>query len=127
MHPKHIIWLEIKAISERLGYDTYDYLPGEEAAYPFVFIGEQFKQSNADSKESRENATQVTVHVYHDDPSQRGTLTSMMEQIEMRVWPLKNINGLPVDVEGTDDQVIPDNTTGADLMHGILEIDINYY
>lgn len=127
MHPKHRIWLETRAISQRLGYDTYDYLPGDEAAYPFVFIGEQFKQSARDSKDSDLNRTQVTVHVWHDNPRQRGTLTHMMDQIETNARAVKNLSGLTVEVLEADDQVIPDNSTGKDLMHGILEINYEYY
>ena len=65
-----------------LGYEVYDYLPSMEVGYPFVFIGEQFKQNERIHKDYLNARTQVTVHVWHNYPRKRGELSGMMDSIE---------------------------------------------
>lgn len=108
-------------LSKRMGYDTYDYLPNDTVEYPFVFIGEQFKQDIREHKDYLSGQTQVTVHVWHNDWRKRGTVSRMMAEIERVVRDLYRF-----DVQGVNTQVLTDNSTGSDLLHGVLEIDIKY-
>lgn len=119
--PQERIWIDVRMLSVGLGYNTYDYLPDESADYPFVFIGESFNQSERVHKDYLNGQTQVTVHVWHNDWKQRGTVTNMMAEIERVVRDLYRF-----DVQGVNTQMLTDNSTGSDLLHGILEIDIKY-
>lgn len=119
--PQEQIWINLRTLSAGLGYVTYDYLPDERASYPFVFIGEQFKQDVREHKDYLNGQTQVTVHVWHNDWKQRGTVMDMMAEIEQKVRERYRFNVL-----GVDTQVLTDNSTGSDLLHGILEVEIKY-
>lgn len=119
--PQQRIWIDVRMLSVSLGYDTYDYLPDSQADYPFVFIGESFKQDIRRHKDYLNGQTQVTVHVWHNDWKQRGTVMQMMTNIEQAVREKYHMN-----VQGVDTQVLTDNSTGSNLLHGVLEINIKY-
>lgn len=108
-------------ISVGLGYDTYDYLPDERTNYPFVFIGEQFKQDDRIHKDSLNGRTQITVHVWHNDYKKRGDLSNMMNQIEQKVRKKYEMRLLQANM-----QIIVDRSTGTDLLHGMIDLDIKY-
>lgn len=109
----------------KTGIDTYDYLPGE-VAYPFIHVGEQFEQMTVTNKTRLFGSTQITIHVWHNDWRQRGVLTKAMSDIEGELWSLKSVTGLSLFVRSVNKQVITDNSTNTALMHGIIEVDIDY-
>lgn len=97
----------------------YDVSPSEGTPYPFIHLGEQFKQNVRESKDHLRRPTQLTVHVWHNTWTERGVVTSMMFQIESAV-----IDHFGIDGENISSQMIPDTTTSTKLVHGILEIEI---
>lgn len=120
MTPEQKIFTKIRMLCVDLGYDVYDYLPGD-VDYPFVFIGEQFKQDERINKDKLNKSTQVTVHLYHNNYRQRGTFTTMMNNIERAIRSEYRHCG-----ELIDTQILFDNSTNTPLLHGILETNINY-
>lgn len=116
------VYLKIrKALVDNLEVEMFDYLPGTAATYPFVFIGEQFVQSTKINKDTRIKSTQVRIHVFHDNPRQRGTVSSLLSQIEKLIVYTFGLNSENVNI-----RIITDNTTNIPLLHGILETDIKY-
>lgn len=109
-----------------LGYDVYDYRPDSSAGYPFVDLGEQFNQTTPDSKDTMRTDTQITIHVWHNDWRRRGTLTSMMNDIEDGVKRLKKTTRLSLRLNAVNSQVLTDNATNTPLLHGVIEADITY-
>ena len=107
-----------KLIDLELGYSVFDYVP-DNVGYPFVVLGEQFSQPFREHKDGRNKYVQTTVHVWHNDWRQRRTLSNMMHNIELAI-----IREFGVDGEDISVQMLPDNSTGSDLYHGILETDI---
>ena len=65
--------------------------------------------------------TQVTVHVWHDDYKKRGTLSTMLGNIEQSVRDKYKSNLIEANT-----QILSDNSTGASLLHGIVEFNIKY-
>lgn len=104
---------------DELGYSVYDYLPDSKAKYPFIVLGEQFSQNFREHKECYNKRTQITVHFWHNEWRKRGSLTKMMRDVELGIIREFKVNGEDMSV-----QVLPDNSTGSDLWHGILETDI---
>ena len=104
------------------GDSVYDYNPPEGTAYPFIRVAEQFKQNRRLHKNNLNGDTQITLHFWHDNVRQRGTLTKMMSDVENAV-----INQYGVRGEDINMRVMDDNTTSVTLLHGILEINIKRY
>ena len=125
MSPEQIVFTELFRISHSLGFDTYDYQPDGTADYPFVHIGEQFAQTNRTNKTRVFPSTQITLHVWHNDRRQRGTVSGMLEQLEREAWQITEIKHLDVRLNGTNKQILIDNSTASDLLHGILEVDFS--
>lgn len=123
MSPEQRIFSAIRGICKDLyGDSVYDYNPPEGTAYPFIRIGEQFKQNQRLHKNDLNGDTQLTLHFWHDNSRQRGTLTSMMHDVETAL-----INEYGVRGEDINMRVMDDNTTSVTLLHGILEINIKRY
>ena len=122
MTPYTRIYLEIRKVLDNLnGIDFYSSRPKEEVKYPFIYLGEQFKQNNRIHKDGLNGNTQVTIHFYHNNLYERGTLAKMMGDVEKALIEVFDFNG-----ENITGQIINENTTGVELLHGILEIEINY-
>ena len=123
MNPEQQIFTDIRGICKTLyGDSVYDYNPPEDTPYPFIRVAEQFKQNRRLHKNDLNGDTQITLHFWHDNVRQRGTLTKMMSDVENAV-----INQYGVRGEDINTRVIDDNTTSVTLFHGILEINIKRY
>lgn len=125
MSPQQEIFVAIKGICVSLGYTVYDYLPPDGVAYPFVFVGEQYSNDRA-NKSAVFGTVNQTVHVYHNDYKKRGTTTNMMDAIKAEVRKLKSTPHFYVRVRNISDQVLTDNTTATPLLHGVIEIELQF-
>lgn len=107
-----------------LGYSVYNYLPGDEAPNPFVFVGEIFEQSRR-TKFNVFGDYQVTVHIYANDPQRdRKKVTDMRDNIKKAFYKLKTANGYQIIPKRHNGRIMNDNSTGVTLIHGILELDM---
>lgn len=117
-----------KALAEEFGegniYDSV--MPPENTPYPFVYLADAI-QTDMDLKGAVIGEVSITVHVWHDDPKARGTVSDMMLRIKKRArvieitkdrsWMIRN--------NLTSQRIIADTTTKAPLLHGIVSL--NYY
>ena len=123
MNPEQRVFTEIRRICKSLYSEVvYDYNPPEGTAYPFIRIGEQFKQNRRLHKENLNGDTQVTLHFWHNNVRKRGTLTKMMHDVETAL-----IDSYGVEGEEMTSRVLEDTSTAITLLHGILEINIKRY
>lgn len=121
-HPQQQIFDAAFASSLALGYRTVDYLPAEDFGYPFVFIGENFLQTER-NKSILYGRVQQTVHIYHDRKKRR-ELTGMMLNLEMEIRQLRQTDNFYITVKDFNSQtLIEDNG----LLHGVLEFDIQFH
>lgn len=125
MSPQQEIFTAIRGICTTLGYTVYDYLPPDGTAYPFVFVGEQFSNDQA-NKSAVFGTVNQTVHIYHNDYKKRGTTTTMMDAIKAEVRKLASTPHFRIRVKNISDQVLPDNTTATPLLHGVIEIEMKF-
>lgn len=118
------VFTKIRSIAVQLFGDNqvYDYTPPEYTEYPFIRIGEQFKQNKRLHKDDLNGDTQLTIHFWHNNERERGTLTSMMNELEQALITHYGVEG-----ETINSRVIEDNSTAITLLHGILEINIKRY
>ncbi len=123
--PQQQVFDAVYISSLNLGYATYDYLPANQVAYPFVFLGEQFDQDKA-TKSVIYGDVQQTIHVYHTHKKRR-ELTDIMNNIKASLRRLKNTDTYYVRVRNITAQTLPDNTTGEPLLHGIIEVEFQFH
>ena len=114
-------FIALKLGIEAKGYAVYDgMLPPKNTPYPFVYLGD-FRQTDTEHKNAITGTVFPTVHLWHNDPGQRGTVSKMLLDIKTVIrsiirtknfaWLVRNVNG----------QIIADNTTKTPLLHGVVE------
>lgn len=103
---------------------TFDYLPPESVGYPFIFVGEDFS-FDRETKSTILGTYTKKVHVYHTR-DKRGDLYRLINDIKYSIRQLNNTKNFYMSVKGINDRVIVDNTTAIPLLHGIIEITINF-
>lgn len=126
MDPQQEIFTRIKKDLERFGYDVYDgILPPEGTPYPFVYLGDT-------TSDDRSTKTQInglvyqTIHVWSNTPKNRGTVSEMLFEIKKLCRIIGETQTFSWSVRNINQRIIPDNTTGTPLLHGVLEIEFYF-
>lgn len=105
---------------EKLGYVVYETLPPENVSYPFVVMGEIQKQSS-----NYKTAIGVTVNINIDvwgDSESRFSVDTMMNEIDSVTSVTTNHYEFIKRINESDAQLLHDNSTDKDLLHGILNL-----
>lgn len=117
-----------KALVGEFGEGTiYDsVMPPENTPYPFVYLADAI-QTDMDLKGAVIGEVSITVHVWHDDPKARGTVSDMMLRIKKRAREIERTKDRSWMIRNnlTSQRIIADTTTKAPLLHGIVSL--NYY
>lgn len=122
--PQQQIFDAIFKTSEALGYRTFDYLPANDAGYPFVYIGEQFDQDR-NLKDVVIGTVEQTIHVYETQRKRRA-LTDMMDNLKRDIRKLKHTENFYISSININARTIPDNSTPQPLWHGIIEVTLKF-
>ena len=122
MTPNHDLFRKIFAISDAR-VDTYDYLPGADTKYPFVYIGEN-NGSDTPNNDLIGTARQ-TVHIY-GIRADRAKIDNISVYLENVLKHLKDGYEYNFNHRNTEKQVIADNTDVQPLLHIVLEFTFNY-
>jgi hypothetical protein len=118
--PELLIYNRIRQVCVNvLGADKVAQSWASGKVYPHVVLGEQFKQNIRVNKDELNRPTQVTLHFWHNNVRQRGTLVNMMYQVEEGL-----LSEFGVDGDEITTQVAEDTTTSTTFLHGVLEITI---
>lgn len=121
--PQQEIFTQVKVDLENLGYDVYDgFLPPADTLYPFVYLGD-CRQSDDENKTAVFGNVYLTIHVWHNSPKQRGTVSNMMLIIKAACRKIARTKNFAWSVRNVNQQIIPDNTTGVPLLHGVVEVE----
>lgn len=104
-------------------YDTF--LPPEGTPYPFVYLADN-QQVDVQNKTAIFGNVSQTIHVWHDNPRQRGTVSQMMLDVKRICYSLEYTEQFAWMIKNVTQRILPDNTTGQLLMHGILEIEFSF-
>lgn len=100
---------------------VYDYLPGKEVAYPFIFIGEQFSNDIENKSVIFANVTQ-RVHFFHNDFRERRRISDLILKYMQAIREKEEAFKRDFLVKEMSYRMLTDNTTDTPLMHGVLEI-----
>ena len=66
------------------------------------------------------NVTQ-TIHVWHNDPEKRGTVSSMLLKIKEICTRLEKTGNFDWILTSINTRILPDTTTKQPLLHGVIE------
>ena len=111
----------LKLGMEEKGYAVYDgALPPEGTPYPFVYIGD-FRQNDRELKNAVTGIVYPTVHVFHNNVRQRGTVSMMLFEIKSVFRNIAHTSNFAWLVRNVNSQVLADNTTKTPLLHGVVD------
>lgn len=126
MDPQQELFTELLLKLKDLGYDVYDtFLPPEGTPYPFIFIADS-QQTDTQTKSAVIGNVYQTIHVWHNNPRQRGTVSKMLQDIKKICYGLEHTAGSGWTVANVTQRILPDNTTKTPLLHGLLEVEFKF-
>ena len=121
--PQQEIFTKLKVEIEK-SYDTYDgALPPENTPYPFVYLGEVTLQDDYGNKSRVLANVNVTIHVWSDDFTKRGTHSEMLRKVKEIARGITNTTSYSWQVLNIYQRQLEDSTTKTPLLHGVLQIE----
>lgn len=119
--PQQELFTALKLAIEALGYDVYDgFLPPADTPYPFVYLGD-FQQTDSANKSAVFGSVFPVIHVWHDSPRKRGTVSNMLLQIKTACRQLEHTDSFAWSARNVNQRIFADTTTKTPLLHGVLE------
>lgn len=126
MDPQQELFTELLLKLKDLGYDVYDtFLPPEGTSYPFIFIADS-QQTDTQTKSAVMGNVYQTIHVWHNNPKRRGTVSEMLLSIKKVCYRLEHTENFAWMIRNINQRIIPDNTTKTPLLHGLLEVEFKF-
>lgn len=108
------------------GYDVYDgFLPPEGTPYPFVYMADS-TQTDTANKTALFGSVYQTVHVWHNNPMQRGLVSAMLLEAKTICRKLNKTANFNWSLRSVNQRILPDNTTKQPLLHGVLELHFDF-
>lgn len=122
MDPQQEIFTElITRLKEK--YDVYDgELPPEGVSYPFLYLSDTTSRDQKLDKFTTFADAEVRIHVWHDNPHQRGTMSAMLAEIKKIVRSIGKTQSFDWIHKDISQNIMSDDTTGKTLIHGILDV-----
>lgn len=124
--PQQELFVRLKKDLEALGYSVYDgVMPPENTPYPFIYLGESQQNDDANKTAVFGNAFQ-TIHVWHNNTKQRGTVSKMLLDSKTVCRKVMHTPNFAWDVRNVSQRIIPDTTTSVPLLHGVLDVEFKF-
>lgn len=121
--PQQELFTALKLSLEKQGLDVFDnVLPPEDTPYPFVYLGDCQQVDDANKNAVFGNVYQ-TIHVWHNNPKQRGTVSEILLKIKTVCRELEHTPNFMFMLTNASQQIISDTTTKTPLLHGVLEVE----
>ena len=126
MDPQQELFTELLMQLKNLGYDVYDtFLPPEDTPFPFLYLADSQQTDNRNKTAVFGNVYQ-TIHVWHNNLKQRGTVSKMLLDVKKVCYRLEHTANFAWNVRNVDQWIRPDNTTKTPLLHGLLEVEFSF-
>ena len=124
--PQQELFIALKLGIEALGYTVYDgVLPPPGTPYPFVYLGD-FRQQDTDTKGAVIGSVLPTIHVWSDNPRNRGTVSQMLLEIKRVCRGIAHTENFAWCVRNVTQRILPDNTTKTPLLHGVIDAEFSF-
>ena len=101
-------------------------MPSNTTPYPFVYIGDSQLVDNTLKDIVIGNVHQI-IHVWSNNPLKRGDVSKMLLDIKNICRKISKTSNLIWVVKHVNQRILPDNTTKAPLLHGVLEVEFAFY
>ncbi len=126
MDPQQELFSELLQKMKELGYDVYDtFLPPKGTPYPFIYLADS-QQTDTPNKTAVFGSVSQTIHIWHNNPRQRGTVSKMLLDIKKVCYKLEHTENFAWMVRDVNQRILPDNTTKTPLLHGLLEVEFKF-
>lgn len=126
MDAQQELFTALKIGLEAKGYDVYDgVLPPDNTPYPFIYLGD-FQQTDTELKNAVMGTVYPTVHVWHNNVRQRGTVSAMLFDIKKIFREISHTNNYSWSARNITDRIISDSTTKTPLLHGVCEAELYF-
>ncbi len=121
MDAQQELFTALKLALEAKGYAVYDgFLPPEGTEYPFVYLGD-IRQDDTFAKREAYGTANLVVHVFHNDPKKRGTVSRMIQDIKRACVEIRSTANFGWMMRNANSRIFADNTTKTPLVHGVVE------
>lgn len=118
--------VDLRRYFKESGYEVYDgALPPEGTPYPFVYLGD-FRQNDTDTKTQTVGSAFPTIHVWHNNTRQRGTVSMMLLAIVSICRSIKKTENFSWLMKDVTQNIIQDSTTTTPLLHGTFEAEFKF-
>lgn len=126
MDPQQELFSELLLKMKELGYDVYDtFLPPKGTPYPFIYLADS-QQTDTPNKTAVFGNVSQTIHIWHNNPRQRGTVSKMLLDIKKVCYQLKHTENFAWMVRDMNQRILSDNTTKTPLLHGLLKVEFKF-
>lgn len=126
MDPQQELFSELLLKMKELGYDVYDtFLPPKGTPYPFIYLADS-QQTDTPNKTAVFGNVSQTIHIWHNNPRQRGTVSKMLLDIKKICYKLEHTENFAWMVLDVNQRILSDNTTKTPLLHGLLEVEFKF-
>lgn len=101
------------------------FLPPEDTPYPLIYLADA-RQTDSLTKSCMIGSVSQTIHVWHNDPKKRGTVSGMLLKIKEVCAGLEHTENFGWAIRDMNTRIMPDTTTNQPLLHGVLEAVFNF-
>ena len=118
--PQQELFSALLVTIKEQGYDVYDgAMPPVNTPYPFVYLADS-QQIDDENKSAIFGSVYQTIHVWHNSPTKRGTISAMIGTLKSLCRQLHYTPSFAWNVSGVDQRILTDTTTASPLLHGVL-------
>lgn len=126
MDPQQELFSALLTELRKMGYDVYDgFLPPKNTPYPFIYLADSTQIDEA-NKTAVFGRVSQTIHVWHNSPKQRGTVSKMLLDVKTMCRKLEKTDNFSWFVRDVNQRILSDDTTKQPLLHGILSVEFSF-
>ena len=115
--------VELKKLYPDNVYDTF--LPPDNTPYPCIYVGNSQLIDDANKSAVFGNVYQI-IHVFHNNPKQRGTVSKMLLDIKKVSRELNHTTNFAWSLKNVSQDIMPDTSTSIPLLHGVLSLEFKF-
>lgn len=126
MDPQQELFSALLTKLRKMGYDVYDgFLPPKNTPYPFIYLADS-TQIDEENKSAVFGRVSQTIHVWHNSPKQRGTVSKILLDAKTMCRKLEKTDNFSWFVRDVNQRILSDDTTKQPLLHGILSVEFSF-